>query len=131
MYACNWATFGDTRCYESRCLCRLSGNTTRCSFRIEVAHRMCKHAGYGRYTDAGGNTFTGTFKQGAFEGSGTYLHADGRAEVGHYVAGKDTGVGARWNPERTQASPPPYKSSIPPLNHREMRYLRSPLKPPP
>ena len=37
------------------------------------------------------------------EGVGTYLYADGRAEVGAYAAHRDIGAGVRWSADRTQA----------------------------
>ena len=37
------------------------------------------------------------------DGAGTYLYADGRADVSAYEGGAEVGEGARWSPDRTQA----------------------------
>ena len=59
--------------------------------------------GAGEYTDSEGNRYVGGFAAGVYEGIATYYLADGRAEVGRYSKGRETGQGAAWSADRKMA----------------------------
>ena len=50
-----------------------------------------------------GDQYTGEWKDGLQEGIGLYSYADGAAEIGTYVAHKDSGDGVRWDETRQEA----------------------------
>jgi len=50
-----------------------------------------------------GDQYTGEWKEGLQHGIGLYSYATGSAEVGNYIAHKDTGDGVGWSADRQEA----------------------------
>jgi len=55
--------------------------------------------GYGIFTDVNGDTYKGGFKDGMFDGKGTYQWMDGRKCIGNWYKNKVHGDGYCVNPE--------------------------------